>query len=41
MNEGVNFRFNMANMGIGGMGGVTKLQATMAEEFKMHETDND
>ena len=29
-------------MGIGSMGGVKKLQATMVgEEFKMMETDND
>ena len=38
-NENMNFKFNMA--GVGGMGGVKKLQATMAEEFKMVETDND
>jgi hypothetical protein len=40
INEGFNFKMNMG--GIGGMGGVKKLQATMAsEEFKMVETDND
>ena len=41
MNEGINqIKFNMAGM-MGGMGGVKKLQATMAEEFKMVETEND
>jgi len=32
----------IGQMGIGGMGGVKKLQATLAgEEFKMVETDSD